>query len=1240
MTSSSSLYGSVTTQNSSSSNSTSLYGEAGTPIPDSSGNVIVRGDLYVLSGNILTTATTGNIFPANATTINLGLAATAVNIGAASGTTTVNNALTAGGTVTAPGADFGNITIGVATDNTITTTTGNLVLTSAGGEIDTDTTTILSTNSATFALLNSPTTVNAFQGATTLTMGAATGTTTIQNDLSVQGTGTFTGDVTATGADLGNITIGIADNQTITTTTGELRLSSTSGNIKLPSVTSINTDTTGSFGFLNQPTTINAFLDATTINIGETTGTTTINNNLVVGGTGTFTGDVTATGGDFGNITVGVATNNTIASTTGGLALTSFDGSIGLVGSGTLYTDQSTFLLLNSPTTVTAFDSATTLNLGETTGTTFIRNDVNVGGDLKVNGNNIKSNGGTTAITLSGADVTIADDLTITGNTVNLAQDTTFSYNENNDRALRPSVQSTTGNSSGFRVLAPNATTSAGSNLTVFGSDDIDNGEFLNLRATGSTTAPFSIRTGKYTAGVLGASGEEINFVDNTTTYASINPAGPTNSTDLTTKAYVDALPANITYTVDASTTTGGANFNLVGSDATTDTVKFANGTNVTVTATDANTITIAATDTNTTYDFNASSTTGGANLNLVGSDSTTDTVKLTNGGHITATYTSGTEVTLGSDATDANTANAIVSRDASGNFAASGATLGNITVGVADDQTITTTSGNLILDSVGGTLQLNDAAISSPVAQTWTVIDNTASALSIGATGKADMLKFVTTNGSEQLTTSAQFTGDSASLNRFIRTNNGTGSNAILEISRNRADAARAVDGGPWLGFAYVGTDNTQTTAVQNAIQSRYQTAGNHQLRFIQFAGDYAVPTVMGQVQRGNTFFNTTGGVANLFLSDTVARVGGTTTTITNSANTQTYASLGATSGVVNQDTFGIRNNAGTTTYATFASGGTDITGAGLSTITRTTVGTPTVVESRPSMNIQLIRSDQAGPTSGDGTGFRSRVGGSNGTIYTISDLGSNYSSTGDVQWALQLANGDQTTSTFSGLQTIKSKISETTIAAGTPSATPGASTVSTVATFGASGSSFGFVDFPVLLNRTTAGTPGVPNTKASYNIEARRSDQAGVTDGDAVGAGFRVGGTANYYWTSNQSSQYDSAGDHAFQIQAADGDRTAGAVWLNVLDARPSSTTIYAGTTSSGGGGSTSAKLTVDNTKITAAVPFKFPTYTAAASAAVTGAVGWQISISDSPTVGGRMAFWDTTNARWSYISDNSAV
>ena len=52
----------------------------------------------------------------------------------------------------------------------------------------------------------------------------------------------------------------------------------------------------------------------------------------------------------------------------------------------------------------------------------------------------------------------------------------------------------------------------------------------------------------------------------------------------------------NTTYTQDASSTTGGANLNLVGSDSTTDTVKFASGTGMTVSQTDASTINIATT--------------------------------------------------------------------------------------------------------------------------------------------------------------------------------------------------------------------------------------------------------------------------------------------------------------------------------------------------------------------------------------------------------------------------------------------------------------------------------------------------------------------------------------------------------------------------------------------------------------------------------------------------------------------
>jgi hypothetical protein len=49
--------------------------------------------------------------------------------------------------------------------------------------------------------------------------------------------------------------------------------------------------------------------------------------------------------------------------------------------------------------------------------------------------------------------------------------------------------------------------------------------------------------------------------------------------------------------------------------------------------------------------------------------------------------------------------------------------------------------------------------------------------------------------------------------------------------------------------------------------------------------------------------------------------------------------------------------------------------------------------------------------------------------------------------------------------------------------------------------------------------------------------------------------------------------------------------------------------------------------------------PNYTAAGAAAITGQLGAMIAISNS-TPGGRMAFWDTTNNRWSYVSDNSAV
>jgi excisionase family DNA binding protein len=68
-----------------------------------SGNLTLTGDATVTGGDLITSASTGNLFNTNATTVNVGGAATTVGIGAGSGTTTVNNALTASGAFTASG---------------------------------------------------------------------------------------------------------------------------------------------------------------------------------------------------------------------------------------------------------------------------------------------------------------------------------------------------------------------------------------------------------------------------------------------------------------------------------------------------------------------------------------------------------------------------------------------------------------------------------------------------------------------------------------------------------------------------------------------------------------------------------------------------------------------------------------------------------------------------------------------------------------------------------------------------------------------------------------------------------------------------------------------------------------------------------------------------------------------------------------------------------------------------------
>lgn len=1121
---STSLYGTPPNQDVSSSNSTSLYGGAATPIPDSSGNLVVRGDLVVLSGNILTTATTGNIFPTNATTINFGGSATTVNIGAGTGTTTINNnlnvggSLTAGGTITGPGADFGNITIAIADDNTITTTTGNLNLTAAAGGI----VNIVSETTA-------PTSITRNSGANNVSVRSLS--------LDVQSSGT-----PAVG--FGN--------------TLEWEVEAQPGN-------------TERAGYIA--------VDLT---------------------------DITPGSEDFAM-------------------------RFGLMQNGAPYT------------TKMALDS---------TGSLSLNNDLTVGGDA-----------------------------------VNLAQGTVIGYSENNNRLNRLNIRSTTGNSSGLRVQGPNTSTSSQSFITAYSTSDLNNGRSINLNARADALAnPYRITINSTTGGVVGNANGVLGFYDNATLIATVNPAGVLQSTDLTTKAYVDSAVANIptydtnvapttggvnlqlreldppsitivgstkflggsnvtisetspneitisapdtntTYTIDASSTTGGANFNLVGSDSTTDTVKFSSGTNVTVAQTSANEITISSVDTDTKYNIDASSTTGGANLNLTGSDSTTDTVKFASGTGVTVSQVNANEMSIAigqavgtTDAVVFDTVQATTSISTDNIYSITSPLAitsvqpgGGLVQITADDVSPGTDTGVLTVDptsliwthtagiltpgSVNGTWSYNINGTTSfpnytfPYADgtsgqvlktngsgtlTWQSDTNTTYTIDassttgganlnlVGSDSTTDTVKFASgtgvtvsqTNANEMSIAIGQAvgTGDSpvfagvtggnisvgvATDNTIASTDvngnialapNGTGIVTVSTATDTNITDANYVTGLIWgtrnTAFS-IPTTSLTTLSGTNGFQAvssaggangyaamigiiHYQgdtTAGVNASATLNFRGALGTNSAPTAVPINNVIASINGdGYATTNFANVIATTGsggGTTSitpiqlqfyaretfadsagTVTNagcgfrvrgfqtatamsvanrlvfvdhhatsatyktntfnvqpSTSTNNYMQLSTASGNINQDTLTIRNNAGTITYASW-----DGASGGLYTTRRTTTGTPGVAESRPGFNVELSRTDQATPNNGDSISFRQRVRGSNNTFYTVSDMSARYSTTGDNEYNLLLANGDQTTGTFSGLNTFSSSITQTRIRAGTASATPGGSSVNDI--------------------------------------------------------------------------------------------------------------------------------------------------------------------------------------------------
>ena len=178
--------------------------------------------------------------------------------------------------------------------------------------------------------------------------------------------------------------------------------------------------------------------------------------------------------------------------------------------------------------------------------------------------------------------------------------------------------------------------------------DGLDSSYFLNFANISNKPNIFS------TIAVAGQTSVVADSVTDTLTLVagtgmSITTTAGTDTITITNTV----VNTNTTYAVSAETSTGGVNLRLTGSDAITDDVKFAEGSNITLTRTDASTITIASsfTDTNTTYSISAETNASGADIRLTGSDAATDNLTIAAGDNVTVTRTDANTITIASTA-------------------------------------------------------------------------------------------------------------------------------------------------------------------------------------------------------------------------------------------------------------------------------------------------------------------------------------------------------------------------------------------------------------------------------------------------------------------------------------------------------------------------------------------------------------------------------------------------------------
>jgi hypothetical protein len=322
-------------------------------------------------------------------------------------------------------------------------------------------------------------------------------------------------------------------------------------NLKDYTGTIVGTQTTQNV-FNATATTVNAFGAATTLGVGATTGTATINNPTIVGSQTTVNlwNTTSTTVNAFG-----ASTSTTLGASTGTHTIN--NATVSLPNATAITTGQTTVALLNTTaTTVNAFGAATALNLGASTGTLTVANT-----------------------TLAAKAITASTTLTVTGATVlngGLTMDSTAF-----------TVADTTGNTSIGGTLAVTGATTLTGGLAANGGITVDSTAFVVADTTGnvSTTGTLTVTgatvlnggltmdTDKFTVadttgntsigGTLAVTGNQTNTGDLAVNGGDITTSATTATVFNTTATTLNIGGAATTVTIGASSGTSTINNNV-----------------------------------------------------------------------------------------------------------------------------------------------------------------------------------------------------------------------------------------------------------------------------------------------------------------------------------------------------------------------------------------------------------------------------------------------------------------------------------------------------------------------------------------------------------------------------------------------------------------------------------------------------------------------------------------------------